>query len=126
MISIRRPVLAGNRNDGGYVRISDFLEAEVERIAAAEDRRALIDALPTVDDLVISEVMVAVPGAVFYHLQISRCQSGGHIGRVFTGFDTTSALITTDPQVPEEIALSRDEVFDSQDALLEIVVSREC
>jgi hypothetical protein len=49
-----------------------------------------------------------------------------HVGRVFTGFDTTSALITTDPQVPTEIALSRDELFESQDALLEIVVNREC
>ncbi|WP_207261017.1 hypothetical protein [Desulfovibrio sp. Huiquan2017] len=106
--------------------ISDFLALEVERIATAEDRRSLIEALPTVDDLVISETLVAVPGAVFYHLQISRCQSGGHVGRVFTGFSTTSALITTDPQVPSEIALSRDELFESQDALLEIVMNREC
>ncbi|WFS64028.1 hypothetical protein LF599_07645 [Pseudodesulfovibrio thermohalotolerans] len=109
------------------MRISDFLEAEVERIAAAEDRRSLIAALPTVDDLVISETLVAVPGAVFYHLQISfDPMSGRHVGRVFTWFDTTSALITTDPQVQEEIALSRDEVFDNQDALLEIVANMEC
>lgn len=108
------------------MRISDFLEAEVERIAAEEDRRSLIAALPTVDDLVISETLVAVPGAVFYHLQISLDQSGMHVGRVFTGFDTTSALITTDPQVPTEIALSRDELFESQNVLLEIVVHREC
>jgi hypothetical protein len=119
-------VLAETTNDGGYVRIQDFLASEIERIAAAEDRRSLIAALPQVDGLVISEVMVAVPGTVFYHLQISLDQSGMHVGRVFTGFDTTSALITTDPQVPTEIALSRDELFESQDALLEIVVNREC
>ncbi|MGE4423152.1 MAG: hypothetical protein AB7D39_12710 [Pseudodesulfovibrio sp.] len=120
-------VLAVNRNDGGLMRISDFLEAEIERIAAAEDRRALIEALPTVDDLVISEVMVAVPGAVFYHLQISfDPMSGRHVGRVLAGFCTDEALITTDPQTPAEIALSRDEVFDNQDAILEIIVNREC
>jgi len=108
------------------VRISDFLEAEVERIAAAEDRRALIEALPQVDNLVISEVLVAVPGAVFYHLQIARDHGGMYVGRVFSGFDTHESLMTTDPQVPTEIALSRDELFESQDILLEFIVSREC
>ncbi|MBG0791536.1 MAG: hypothetical protein H0S80_13670 [Desulfovibrionaceae bacterium] len=108
------------------MRIQDFLEAEIERIAAAEDRRSLIEALPQIDGLVISEVLVAVPGAVFYHLQISRCQRGGHVGRVFTGFCTDEALITTDLQLPTEIALSRDELFENQDALLEIVMNREC
>ncbi|MGE4424110.1 MAG: hypothetical protein AB7D39_17560 [Pseudodesulfovibrio sp.] len=108
------------------MRIQDFLEAEIERIAAEEDRRSLIAALPQVDDLVISEVLVAVPGAVFYHLQISKCPSGGHVGRVFAGFDTHESLMTTDPQTPSEIALSRDDVFESQDILLEFLVSREC
>lgn len=108
------------------MRIQDFLESEIERIAAEEDRRSLIEALPTVDDLVISEVLVAVPGAVFYHLQIARDQGGMYVGRVFAGFDTASPLMTTNPQTPAEIALSRDKVFESQDILLEFIVSREC
>jgi hypothetical protein len=45
---------------------------------------------------------------------------------VFAGFDTHESLMTTDPQTPSEIALSRDDVFESQDILLEFLVSREC
>ncbi len=52
--------------------------------------------------------------------------SGRHVGRVFAGFDTRESLMTTDPQVPTEIALSRDELFESQEILLEFIVNREC
>ena len=114
------------RTYGGLMRISEYLLLQIQKTIVTEDHKELIECLPAEDDLYISEVLMEMPGAVFYHLQISRRPQGGHVAKVLYGFDTVEQVIETESHVPAEIAKARDEVLDNQDAVFNFVLQRDC
>lgn len=108
------------------MRLSEFLLLQMSRMIVDEERNDLIEALPQEDDLFISETLMAVPGAVFFHLQISKSASGGHVGKVCRGFDTVETMAHTIAKSPRGIADTRDELLDNQDFVFGIILHRDC
>lgn len=108
------------------MRISEYMLMQMAKTIAAEDHKELIEALPQEDDFFISETLMAVPGVIFYHLQISRHPQAGHVGRIFRGFDSIELVTFTQPQTPKGMASARDDILDNQAAVFNVVINEEC
>ncbi len=108
------------------MRISEYMLMQLAKTIVDEDHNDLIEALPQKDDFLISETLMAVPGAIFYHLQISRHPRAGHVGRIFRGFDSVELVSFTKPQTPEGMASARDDILDNQAAVFNVVINEEC
>ena len=106
--------------------ISEYMLMQMVKTIVAEDHKELIEALPKEDDFFVSETLMAIPGAIFYHLQISRHPRAGHIGRIFRGFDSVELVSFTKPQTPEGMASARDDILDNQAAVFNVVINEEC
>lgn len=110
----------------GLMRISEYMLMQMAKTIVAENHKKLIEALPQEDDFFVSETLTAVPGTIFYHLQISRHPRAGHIGRIFRGFDSVELVTFTQPQTPEGMASARDDILDNQAAVFNVVLNEEC
>lgn len=108
------------------MRISEYMLMQMVKTIVAEDHKELIEALPKEDDFFVSETLMAIPGAIFYHLQISRHPRAEHIGRIFRGFDSVELVSFTKPQTPEGMASARDDILDNQAAVFNVVINEEC
>ncbi len=108
------------------MRISEYMLMQMVKTIVAEDHKELIEVLPQEDDFFVSETLMSVPGAIFYHLQISRHSRTGHIGRIFRGFDSVELVSFTKPQTPEGMASARDDILDNQAAVFNVVINEEC
>lgn len=108
------------------MRISEYMLMQMVKTIVAEEHKELIEALPKEDDFFVNETLMAIPGAIFYHLQISRHPRAGHIGRIFRGFDSVELVSFTKPQTPEGMASARDDILDNQAAVFNVVINEEC
>ena len=108
------------------MQFSEYILMQMAKAIIAEAHKELIEVLPQEDDFFVSETLVAVPGAIFYHLQISRHPQAGHIGRIFRGFDSVDLVSYTQPQPPEGMASARDDILANQTAVFNVVINEEC
>jgi hypothetical protein len=76
--------------------------------------------------LCVSDVIMC-NGSVFHHVFVRQSQFGGYEGYVYRGFDVVAPILETGLVLDAEDAASKwQEIIDSPDTALCVVVNREC
>lgn len=122
-------VLAANRNDGGYVRIQELLTKQFVDILEDEEWQEVVEHLTDTSDywyMWVSDV-IQCNGSVFHHVFVSEVPGGGYKGYVYRGFDVVEPILETGLVLDaKDAALKWQEIIDSPDTALCVVMNREC
>lgn len=111
------------------MRIQDLMVRQLVDILKDEERQEVVEHLTDTSPywyLWVSDVIMC-KGAVFHHVFVREVPGGGYEGYVYRGFDVVEPILETGLVFDAEAAARQwQEIIDSPDTTLCVVINREC